>query len=277
VTNYLNDLPDFNDPAVAFALDEASSWAHQFGTLIFDNLALLPNLQALDLGCGTGYPTFELAQRHGPSCHFVGVDIWQVALTRARQKLAAYRLPNVDFILLEGDRLRFPDCQFDLIVANLVLNNLENPQLTLAECARVAKPNARVAMTTNLVGHMYEFYTKYREVLIALDRSHYLERLEKNEQHRGTVESHCHVLEGAGFQIEKKIEATFSMRYSDGTALLNHFFVRLGFLPAWKAVVAPADETMVFRELERRLNEYARAHGELKLTIPMLYLEGKRR
>jgi hypothetical protein len=59
----------------------------------------------------------------------------------------------------------------------------------------------------------------------------------------------------------------------DGSALLNHFFIKLGFLDAWRGVVDPADEQPIFAALEARLNDTARRHGELRLTVPMLYLE----
>lgn len=63
------------------------------------------------------------------------------------------------------------------------------------------------------------------------------------------------------------------MRFASGTALLNHHFIKLGFLDGWKQVVRRR-ETAVFERLQRRLNEIARQEGELSLTIPMVYVEG---
>ena len=63
------------------------------------------------------------------------------------------------------------------------------------------------------------------------------------------------------------------MRFASGTALLNHHFIKLGFLGAWKNVVS-GREGEIFPLLQRRLNEAAAAeHGELSLTIPMAYVE----
>ena len=55
---------------------------------------------------------------------------------------------------------------------------------------------------------------------------------------------------------------------ADGAALLHHYFIRLGFLPGWRAIVEPADVPTVFGELERRLDERAAVHGSLDLTVP---------
>ena len=62
------------------------------------------------------------------------------------------------------------------------------------------------------------------------------------------------------------------MRFADGTALLNHHFIKLGFLDAWKGVV-PGQERETFARLRDRLDAIARQRGELSLTIPMAYIE----
>jgi hypothetical protein len=41
-------------------------------------------------------------------------------------------------------------------------------------------------------------------------------------------------------------------------------------------VLAAEDEAAVFGMLEARLNALAEAQGELRVTIPMLYLEGQK-
>ena len=70
------------------------------------------------------------------------------------------------------------------------------------------------------------------------------------------------------------LKVTVSEVYIDanGTALLNHHFIKLGFLDAWKKVV-PGRETEMFLRLQRRLDDVAAQNGELGLTIPMAYIE----
>jgi len=43
-------------------------------------------LHVLDIGCGTGFPLFELAHQLGPSAKLIGVDIWEPAILRANFK-----------------------------------------------------------------------------------------------------------------------------------------------------------------------------------------------
>jgi hypothetical protein len=51
---------------------------------------------------------------------------------------------------------------------------------------------------------------------------------------------------------------------------------KIGFLDGWRSVVAADDETQVFGMLEAKLNDVARRDCELGMSVPMLYLEGKK-
>ena len=275
MTDYLKQSTDYNDSAIASAFDELSFWSSRFAKLLFDHIEILRGINVLDVGSGTGFPLFELAHTHGSSCQFTGIDIWKEGLSRAAKKQGAWQLENVSFLMADGAHLPFPDAGFDLIVSHLGINNFEKPQEVLSECFRVAKPRARLILTSNLKGHMREFYDLYRETLISLGLSHHLDRLAVNEDHRGTKESICKMVKESGFQISKAVEDYFHLRYLDGSTLLRHPLTRFGFLEGWRAVVDSEDENRVFSMLESRLNEISRERGGLKMRIPMLYLEGK--
>ena len=72
--------------------------------------------------------------------------------------------------------------------------------------------------------------------------------------------------------MARVVGRTGRMRFASGTAFLNHHFVRLGFLDAWKKLV-PGREIEMFLRLQRRLGEVAGQDGALALTIPMAYTE----
>jgi len=71
-------------------------------------------------------------------------------------------------------------------------------------------------------------------------------------------------------------EDRFELRYLDGSALFNHILTKFGFLEGWRRVVDPEDEQHIFTILENKLNQMASVHGELRMTVPMLYLEGEK-
>jgi arsenite methyltransferase len=271
--DYFGDSFDFNTLDFVSAYDEMPLWSARFGALLFEQLELRPNLTILDLGCGTGFPLLELANAHGPSCRVVGLDTWQEALSRARLKMVEYHVANAALVAGDGSRMPFADAAFDLITSNLGLNNFEDPQAVVSECFRVAKPGARAAFTSNVVGHFGELYEVYRAVLRDLGMADYLQRLEAQEAHRGTPSSVTALLQGGGFRVARVVESAFHWPFLDGTAMFNHYFIKLGFLPGWRGIVDPADEARVFRTLEERLNSLAAEQGGLRMTVPMLYVE----
>ncbi|GCE06026.1 class I SAM-dependent methyltransferase [Dictyobacter aurantiacus] len=274
--NYLRFTCDLDQPLTASAIDECSLWASRFGSLLLDNLELHADLHILDLACGTGFPLFELAHMYGTSCRVTGIDNWKEGIERARAKLDVYQLPNVQIVEADAAHLPFPAESFDLITANLGINNFTDPEVVLAECFRVGRPEARLALTTNPIGHMREFYAVFRSILEEQHRDHYLERLAQNEAHRGSKEALIELVGRSGFRIVKIKEEQFQFRSLNGSALLNHFLTKIGFLGGWRRVIEPGDEASIFAELERRLNQLAEAQGELRLTIPMLYLEAEK-
>ncbi len=274
--DFLYHTNDWNHPEIASVFDEVSLWSARFGIFLFKHLELRPHLNILDLACGAGFPLFELAHICGASCQVTGIDSWKEALERARSKLNVYQLPNVKIVEADAAHLPFQNGEFDLIISNLGINNFTDPQTVFAECFRVAKPGACIVLTTNISGHMHEFYETFRATLLELQKPEYLERLGRNEAHRGTKESASGVLEAAGFRIVKVREESFQMRYLDGSALFNHSLTKFGFLNGWRQVVNPEDEEQVFALLENKLNQIASTRGELSMTVPMLYLEGEK-
>lgn len=266
---------DIHDPARAAAFDEVSLWGARFGILLLDQLALAPDHTALDLACGTGFPLLELAQVYGPACRFIGLDLWAAGLQRAQSKLAARHLANVALVQADATALPLPDHSCDLIVSNLGLNNFADAPAVLRECRRVAKPQARLAFTSNLIGHMAEFYAVLRELLAAEGPPHYLVRLAQNEAHRGSRDSICALLTDAGLTVTRLVKDQFQLRFLDGSALLRHFLVQVGFLPGWRAILDPGDEARILLLLESRLNTLAAQNGSLVMTIPMLYVEAQ--
>lgn len=277
MTDYLARRIDPEDPLVVSTFDEVSLWSARFGLLLVEEIPLVRGIQILDLGCGNGFPLFELAHRHGRSAHLVGVDISPAALARAALKLRIYGLAHVALVRGDGAALPLGTAQFDLIVSNLGVNNFPDVSAVFRECARVAKPGARMALTTNVKGHMREFYAVYRQLLVERGMAASLERLAAHEAHRGTRDGLCAEIEAAGFGVTRAVEEEWSLGFLDGGALLRHSLVRAGFLDGWRNVVPPADEESVFAELETRLDALARVRGELRTTVPMLYVEGRRR
>lgn len=267
----------FEDGAdLVSTFDELPLWSASFGLLLLKHLELKPNLTVLDIGSGGGFPLLELAQRLGPSSRCYGIDPWKHANERARQKIRNYGVKNVTATDGTADDLPFADATFDLIVSNLGINNFEHPQKVMGECYRVLRPGGRLAITTNLNGHWQAFYDVFKETLAETGHSALLTALTQHQEHRGSVSSVKALFEQSGLAVTKQFEETLEMNFLDGTALLNHSFVKLGWLGGWKEVAPATAQEAFFDKLEENLNAYAAQQGSLRLSVPMLYLEGSK-
>jgi ubiquinone/menaquinone biosynthesis C-methylase UbiE len=279
MSDYLDFSADFSDPELVSAYDQVSIWSAMFGLMMLDRIPMRRNMLVLDIGYGTGFPILELALRLGDTCKVYGVDPWDAARQRAELKARLWQVRNVDLLPGDAAAMPFPDAYFDLLVSNLGVNNFADPLSALKECARVAKPGARLALTSNLQGHMQEFYDIYEATLRQVGRENCLPRLQSHIAHRGTLESLSDLLERSGFRVATVHQESAVLRFLDGSTLLRHAFIKMGFLDAWVSVLKPAsreEKVEIFTILEKNLNDYARSRGELSLTIPMVYMEGER-
>jgi arsenite methyltransferase len=269
VTEYLDRSVGWLHPRYAeAAYDELSFWGSRFGALLFDNLEIRRNIRGLDVACGAGFPLLELAHTHGNSSRFTGIDLWRDALTRARGKIDVYGLRNVDLIESDAQSMPFADASFDLITSNLGINNFNDPPKAMTECFRIARPGARIAVTTNLTGHMAGLYDVFRATLRELGRDDLLPALDAQEAHRGTRATIESLLTDAGFRLTRVVESRFELPFADGSAMFRHPLVNF-FLWGWRGVT---EDRAIYTRLEEKLN----AASPLRMTIPMLYAEGAR-
>src|SRR5437763_9373696 len=192
---------DFNSPQVIAAYDEVALWSAMFGLLLLEEVPLANVTNALDVGCGTGFPLIELAERLGSRAHVHGIDPWSGGLKRAAEKIASRGTPNVTLHEGSAAAMPFADATFDLIVSNLGVNNFDDRAAAIRECRRVAKPGATLALTTNLQGHMQQLYAVFTGVL--RDDHDALDRLRAHVEHRATIDNIRDLLENGGFTVTR--------------------------------------------------------------------------
>ncbi len=97
---------------------------------------------ALDVGCGTGFLSFELAVRgHRVS----GVDFAPAMLAEARRK-ATERAAAVRFEEADAEQLPFTSRSFDLVITRHVLWTLPHPEAAIDEWMRVLRPDGRLVV-----------------------------------------------------------------------------------------------------------------------------------
>jgi demethylmenaquinone methyltransferase/2-methoxy-6-polyprenyl-1,4-benzoquinol methylase len=123
----------------------------------------------LDLGCGTGDLTINLARLAEKDVKIIGLDYSPPMLARARQKALRVGIGDrLDFIHGEATRLPFPDAHFDAVGISFAFRNLtyKNPlgEPHLTEVIRVLKPGGRYVIVESsqpdnrIIRSLFHFY-----------------------------------------------------------------------------------------------------------------------
>lgn len=105
--------------------------------------SLLPPLEVVDFGCGTGVLTVELAKW---ARHVTAIDRSESALTKARAEAARQGLTNITFLAADLEQLPLERASVDLVVVSQSLHHVDSIEHVLAEGARVLKPGGRMVV-----------------------------------------------------------------------------------------------------------------------------------
>ena len=260
---------EFGDAEFVSTYDELPLWSAPFGLALLEGVTMRTGIDVLDIGCGTGFPLIEIAQRFGASCQVHGIDPWTSALERVRTKLRQYDVGNVELHEGVAEHLPFPDGAFDLIVSNNGLNNVSDQARAVSECFRVSRPGAQMVLTMNLPESMEEFYAVFADILSETGRRSDIAKMREHIASKRLPLAATEVLlHESGFLVSNVAEDRFTMRFSNGTALFQHYFMRLAFFNSWEEVLEGRDVQEFFHSLEHRLNDIAARQGELTLTVP---------
>jgi ubiquinone/menaquinone biosynthesis C-methylase UbiE len=105
--------------------------------------ALRPGFELLDVGCGPGTITVDLARLVAPG-RVIGIDRAPEVLAQASAHASGQ---GVSIELRAGDvyALQLPDASFDVVHAHQLLQHLSDPVRALSEMRRVLRPGGLVA------------------------------------------------------------------------------------------------------------------------------------
>jgi SAM-dependent methyltransferase len=132
------------------------SFVWRFGANLLELLDPRRGERILDVGCGTGQLTAEIA-RHGTQV--VGLDNSAEMLADARKNF-----PELAFVLGDASQFDFPE-PFDAVFSNAVLHWVKNPDGAAASIARALRPGGRFVAEFGGKGNIATVQAALRAVL----------------------------------------------------------------------------------------------------------------
>jgi SAM-dependent methyltransferase len=125
--------------------DELEQISGEPGRMAMDRLDLQPGQHLVDLGCGTGRTTIEMARRVAPGGQAVGVDIAEPMLVRARQHAADAGADNVEFVQADVQSHDLGDGTFDAAYSRFGVMFYTHPVAAFTAVRKAIRPGGHLS------------------------------------------------------------------------------------------------------------------------------------
>lgn len=122
---------------------------------LLDALQIPVGSTVADLGAGTGYFTWRLAERAGPQGKVIAVDIQQKMLDLVAGQVKQHDLHNVDLVLGGEHDPHLPENSLDLVLIAYAYHEFSQPEEIMAAVRRSLKPGGRVVVLEYAVESAY--------------------------------------------------------------------------------------------------------------------------
>lgn len=162
--------------------EEKHGYVWQYGTKVLELLAPQPNERILDLGCGTGQLTAEIA---ATGAEVVGIDRSEAAITKAKENF-----PQIEFQVADGANFQF-DKPFDAVFSNAALHWIQPPAAAIKCIWRSLKPQGRLVAEFGGKGNIESIITAFNSVVTS----------PYNPWYFPTIGEYSTLLERAGFEV----------------------------------------------------------------------------
>lgn len=252
----------------------STDWGERFSELLDEHLVLPTEGEALYVGAGTGSHALALHERAGEKLRLVGVDENPESVELARAKAIAVK-ETVEFHHSLFEELMTADDQFDLVIGNASLMNVERVPQMINELVRSAKPHASVAFVLPTASSFGEFFSVYWEAVHncgLLSQEHDVEDLISQLPTVSDVEQ---LAEGAGLEEISSWTRVEEFDFDSGEAFLSAPLIADFLMSHWLALVPESSRDQVAAEIARIIND-ERHEAEFALTVKATLVLGRK-
>ena len=124
-------------------IEQTHALLKPLGDAIQDRAAVCEGESVLDIGCGGGLNSVELAARAGPAGHVLGVDVSEPILDYARAQPELP--PNLEFLCADAATEDLGSASFDLLFSRFGVMFFDNPKAAFTSLRGTLKPGGRLA------------------------------------------------------------------------------------------------------------------------------------
>ena len=121
------------------------SYQRRTQVLVLDSMRIKEGMNVLDLGCGTGWATLEIASKLGGTGRVIGLDLSEKMIEQAERKLSELGYGNVEFVLQSAGSLDF-DGYFDYVLSTNAFHHFLDKEEVFSRVWRSLKPHGTFLM-----------------------------------------------------------------------------------------------------------------------------------
>jgi SAM-dependent methyltransferase len=212
--------------------------------------------RVLDVGCGIGDPTLQVAVLVGPHGRVVGLDISEGMIAIARERAAALGLGHAEFRVEDVTTTALPDAGFDAVLGRWSLIYLEDVARVLERLRVALVPGGRIAITAWAPPEANPWFAIPQEAMGRVRPVPPLDPGKPGVFHLSTDGALARALVGAGFQTVGQERVVLSQLAQDGAEFWRMMTDTGGPLASFVADLGPAEVGQVAADVAARLERY---------------------
>ena len=245
-------MSDEKELAYRYDLFVTPDWRNRFDTLVAKHIKLPTEGRILDVNCGTGAHTIEIAEGLRSKGEIIGVDSSAERIEIARAKAEVKRLKEAVFEQSLPYDLRFENDVFDVVIGDVSLLPANEIEDVLVEMVRVTVEGGRVVFKTATHGSFGEFFSIFWEALhdVGLDENVWT-ALQESISERKAVSDVEEMARRADLRRIVSFSSKEEFLFETGDQFLSSPLIADHFLAGWLEIV-PEEQR---QEISGRIEE----------------------
>jgi ubiquinone/menaquinone biosynthesis C-methylase UbiE len=200
--------PDLYDHKLDFVSD--------YGKSVVELLHPLKGEKILDLGCGTGDLSYEIAKS---GAHVVGMDLSADMIEKALDKY-----PQIQFIVGDAERFNM-DETFDAVFSNAALHWMKNAEQVVRCIWHALKQGGRFVAEFGGKGNVETIVNAITHIL---DQEYGIDAVARNPWYFPSIGEYSKLLESQGFHVTYAVHFDRPTRLKDGESGLDDWLTSFG-------------------------------------------------
>ncbi len=212
--------------------------------------------RVLDVGCGIGDPTLQVAVLVGPHGRVLGLDIAEGMIAIARERAAALGLSHAEFRVDDVTSAALPEAEFDVVLGRWSLIYLEDVPHVLERLRGALVPGGRIAVTAWAPPEVNPWFTVPQEAMARVRSVPPQDPGVPGVFHLSTDGALARALVGAGFQAVGQERVVLSQLARDGAEFWRMMTDTGGPLAPFIGALGAAEVGQVAADVAARLERY---------------------